>query len=202
MIVGFLVIGIFIENVILVRQNRKLKSPLVAQVHEGQRFVNLAGVALDGKVKAIGLPTAITPELVIFTFSPGCPFCQKTQPIWAELAKDLRQRGINVLWVSRDAVEPTRDYCKYLEIPLANVIAAPPSSTFNQLGLQAVPDTIVVGSGGVVKRVWSGSLDRDASRAVFSYFGISQVSVPWTGVGTGSREATSAKCCEVPAQKN
>lgn len=203
-LVACLVVGILVENVILMRQNHKLKSPdLAEQVRAGQRLQNLSAVSLDGRIQPIVLPTTASERLVIFTFSPTCPFCQRTQPIWAELSKGLRQRGIDVLWVSRDPAPMTKGYCEQTQIPLSSVLADPPNRSYVQLGLQAVPNTIVIGSGGVVEKVWSGALDGGASRAVFSYFGISQGSVVSNGRASG-KEFTSSKCCkvQVQAQKN
>ena len=196
------VVGLLIENVILVRQNRRLKSPeLTEQVRPGEHLVNLAAVGLDGRIQPIALPTTAAQRLVIFTFSPDCHFCQATQPIWTQLSKSLRQRGVAALWVSRDSVEVTREYCERLQIPLSNVMADPPSRSFVQLGLQAVPSTIVVGPGGLIEKVWSGALDRDSSQAVFSYFGISQASAHLTGAGPDFKQSASAKCCDVSAPK-
>lgn len=199
-VVAALVVGILIENAVLLRQNRTLKSPEIDEVHAGQRFVNLSGVALDGKVQSIALPVEASQHLVIFTFSPGCPFCQKSQPFWAELAKDLRQRGVKVLWVSRDPVAVTNEYCRRVQIPVSNVVADPPNSTFKQLGLQAVPDTIVVGPGGMVEKVWTGAVDSDKSATVFGYFGISYDSARSTGLATDVTDRGSAACCSVSSK--
>lgn len=164
------VIGILIENIILVRQNGLLKSGiLIERVSAGQHLKNLSGIALDGRIQPIKLPTMTSQRLVIFTFTSGCEFCGEVQPVWAELAKDLRQGGISVLWVSGDPVDATKDYCERALIPLSDVVADPPNRTWLQLGLRAVPTTIVVGSGGVVERVWSGVITTSSLSQIRDY---------------------------------
>lgn len=201
-LVALLVVGILVENVILMGQNRRLKSPdLADQVQVGQRLQNLSAVDLNGIIRPIALPAMASERMVIFTFSPECPFCQRTQPIWEELAKGLQQRGVNVLWVSRDGVDLTRVYCERTQIPLSQVLADPPNRSFAQLGLRGVPDTIVIGQGGVVQKVWSGALDGGGSRGVFSYFGISRSTMPSVGAASPEKSATGT-CCEVSAKNS
>lgn len=196
------VFGILVVNIILVRQNRRLKSPEFTQIRAGQHLMNLAAATLDGNIESIGLPTVASPRLVIFTFSPNCRFCQETQPVWAELSRDLRARGIDALWVSRDTVTATRAYSENIRMPLSNVVADPPNRTFVQLGLQAVPNTIVVGPGGLVEKVWSGALDRETAPAVFSYFGIHQDPARSAGASAQANQSGPSKCCAVSAQRS
>lgn len=77
-----------------------------------------------------------------------------------------------MLWVSRDPVTVTQQYCKEKDIPITETIADPPNRTYTQLGLQFVPRMIVVTSDGVVERVWSGLLDPSQWEGVFAYFGV------------------------------
>lgn len=162
-LVSSLVVGILVENVILVRQNGRLRSgEFIDRVSVGQRLMNLAGVTLDGKLQPISLPTSSSRGLVIFTFAPGCPYCRETQPAWAELSNSLREHGISTVWVSRDSVASTKEYCEDTHIPASDVLADPPHLTYVQLGLHAVPTTVWVGADGVVERVWPGNLTPSA----------------------------------------
>ena len=51
-----------------------------------------------------------------------------------KLANTLKRDGVRVLWVSRDPVGITRDYCLKHGIPMSDVLADPPYRTYLQLG--------------------------------------------------------------------
>jgi peroxiredoxin len=147
----------------------------------GTRLRSLAGLGLDGEFRTVLPPTA-GPGLLVITFSPGCPACRANQPGWAGLAREVEQRGWAVLWVSRDTVNITREYCLEEHIPLSAALADPPYRTYVQLGLKAVPKTVVVRSDGAVEKVWTGLLDSTGWREVFAYFGtVERGLVPATG---------------------
>jgi hypothetical protein len=63
--------------------------------------------------------------------------------------------------VSRDPVEYTKRYCEKNNIPISDVLADPPYSTYAQLRLVGVPFTVIVGPNGV-ERVWRGRLTPQA----------------------------------------
>ena len=158
-------LGVLAENIFLFRQNRHLSEALAPQITAGTQLQMLSGVALDGRLELMTLPPADS-KLLIITFSPGCPACQANQDGWMRLASTLEQKGVRVLWVSRDPIEITRDYCSKNGISLSDVLADPPYRTFAQLGLARVPNTVLVGPEGRVEKVWgrtsgSGGLERD-----------------------------------------
>src|SRR5258708_31914677 len=96
--------------------------------------------------------------------------CQANQDGWMRLASTLEQKGVRVLWVSRDRIEITRDYCAKHGIPLSDTLADPPYRTFAQLGLARVPNTLLVGADGRVEKVWAGRLDQAGWNTMFNYF--------------------------------
>jgi hypothetical protein len=90
------------------------------------------------------------------------------------VTQQLRNRGWRIAWISRDPVELTADYCRERQMPLTEVYADPPYRTYTQLSLKAVPNTVVVGTDGLVEKVWHGRIDQDAAQSVLAYFGISE----------------------------
>jgi hypothetical protein len=120
------------------------------------------------------------------------------------LASAIEQKGVRVLWVSRDPLEITRDYCVKHGIRLSDTLAEPPYRTFAQLGLARVPNTLLVGAEGRVEKVWAGRLDQTGWNTMFSYFGErqemssplrSQVGANQSGCGSELSQ-TSAKSCK------
>jgi peroxiredoxin len=196
-------LGVLAENIFLFRQNRGLSEALAPQITAGTQLQMLSGVALDGRLELMTLPPADS-KLLIITFSPGCPACQANQDGWMRLASKLEQKGVRVLWVSRDPIEIARDYCSKNGISLSDVLADPPYRTFAQLGLARVPNTLLVGAEGRVEKVWAGRLDQAGWNTMFTYFGErpemastlrSQVDANPTGCGSELSQ-TSAKNCK------
>jgi peroxiredoxin len=163
-------LGVLAENILLFLQNRHLSEALAPQITAGTQLQMLAGLSLDGRPVQVTLPGSGS-NLLVITFSPGCPACQANQDRWMELVSALEQKGVRVLWVSRDPIEITRDYCANHGIPLSDVLADPPYRTFAQLGLARVPNTLLVGAGGRVEKVWAGRLDHAGWDTMFTYFG-------------------------------
>ena len=196
-------LGVLAENIFLFQQNRRLNDALAPQISAGTQLQMLSGVALDGRQKRVALP-APGAKLLILTFSPGCPACQANQDGWMRLASAIEQKGVRVLWVSRDPLEITRDYCVKHGIRLSDTLAEPPYRTFAQLGLARVPNTLLVGAEGRVEKVWAGRLDQAGWNTMFTYFGErqeaasplqSQVGANPTGCGSELSQ-TSAKGCK------
>ena len=196
-------LGVLAENIFLFQQNRRLSEALAPQISAGTQLQMLAGIAFDGRLEPVVLPSADS-KLLIITFSPGCPACQANQDGWMRLASTLEQKGVRVLWVSRDPIEITRDYCLKHGIRLSDALADPPYRTFAQLGLARVPNTLLVGANGTVEKVWAGRLDQAGWNTMFAYFGErqetaspfrSQVGANPTGCGSELSQ-TSVKSCK------
>ncbi len=196
-------LGVLAENIFLFQQNRRLNEALAPQISEGTQLQMPSAVALDGRLEPVALPAAGS-KLLIITFSPGCPACQANQDGWMKMASALEQKGVRVLWISRDPIEITRDYCVKHGIRLSDTLADPPYRTFSQLGLARVPNTLLVGAEGRVEKVWAGRLDQAGWNTMFAYFGErqetastlrSQVGANPTGCGSELSE-TSVKSCK------
>jgi hypothetical protein len=161
----------------------------------------LSGLSLDGRGDPISLPLTDTKVLLI-TFSPRCPACQANQQGWMNLASILKAKGVRVLWISRDPIDLTRDYCLKHGIPLIDVVADPPYRTYLQLGLARVPNTVLV-SGSTVEKVWAGRMDSGGWNLIFAHFDERQEAAPATrstvgavitGCESGSATASVKDC--------
>lgn len=196
-------LGVLAANVLLLRQNRSLQETLAPQIAAGAHFQKLAGLSLDGRFQPVAMPSADS-KLLIITFSPGCPACQANQQEWMKLAGALEQKGVRMVWLSRDTVEITKEYCVKHGIRLSDTLADPPYRTYLQLGLARVPNTVLVNADGTVEKVWPGRLDQASWNSVFAYFDEREAVVAPTGVEVGARTTdcgsalpqTSAKSCK------
>lgn len=195
-------LGVLAENVFLFLQNRHLSEALAPQITAGTQLKMLSGVALNGHLEPVTLPSANS-KLLVITFSPSCPACQANQEGWMKLSGALQQEGIRVLWLSREPVEITRDYCMKHGISLSDTLADPPHRTYVQLGLARVPNTVLVGADGTVEKVWAGRLNQAGWNTIFGYFGEREEMAVPTRVQAGTRATdcgsdlsqTSGKSC-------
>jgi len=191
-------LGVLAENIFLFLQNRRLNEGLAPQITAGTQLQMLAGIGFDGRLEPVTLPSADS-RLLIITFSPGCPACQANQEGWMRLASTLERKGVQVLWVSRDPIEVTKNYCLRHGIPLAVTLADPPYRTFVQLGLARVPNTVLVGGNGMVEKVWAGRLDQAGWNTMFAYFGELEGIAP-ARVEVGARK-TDCKSALIPSAR-
>ena len=197
-------LGVLVENVSLLRQNRRLQEAVAPQIAAGTQLQMLSGLTLDGRVVPVGFP-ALGSKLLILTFSPGCPACRANQDRLMRLANTLAQTGdVRVLWVSRDPIDITREYCLKYGIPLSDAVADPPYRTYVQLGLTRVPNTLLIGAGGTVEKVWPGLLDQAGWNSMFAYFDADKARLPGAAIAVGAVTAdcesgsadASAKSCK------
>ncbi len=196
-------LGVLAANVLLLRQNRSLQDTLAPQIIAGAHLEKLAGLTLDGRFQPLGMPSADS-KLLIITFSPECPACQANQQRWMKLAVALEEKSIRVVWLSRDPVEITREYCAKQGIRLSDTLADPPYRTYLQLGLARVPNTVLVKADGTVEKVWPGRLDEAGWNSMFAYFDERKEAIAPPGVEVGARTTdcgfalpqTSAKSCK------
>ena len=194
-------LGVLAENIFLFLQNRRLNEALAPQITAGTQLQMLAGIGFDGRLEPVTLPSADS-RLLIITFSPGCPACQANQEGWMRLASTLEEKGVRVLWVSRDPIEVTKNYCLRHGIPLAVTLADPPYRTFVQLGLARVPNTVLVGGDGMVEKVWAGRLDQAGWNTMFAYFGELEVIASPARVEVGARKTDCASALSQASVKS
>ena len=178
-------LSVLAANIVLLHRYRKLEETVAPQIVSGAHIEILSGLGLDGHLQTLDLPSGNS-KLLIITFSPGCPACQANQERWQKLASALRQKGVRVIWFSRDPVDVTKDYCTRHGIDVSDVFADPPYRSYLQLGLSRVPNTLLVGTGGQVEHVWAGRLDAASWTSLFSLVGLQQLK-PFTEVEVGVR---------------
>ena len=167
-------VGLLIQNIILQREIRNLRSqPTFPALSTGQRIGSLAGLALDGTPRKIAL-SGQKCKLMVIAYSPSCLFCRNNHRGWVNTAGQARQNGWRVVWLSRDPVEVTQEYCNQQGIPAEDAIAEPTVRTYLKFGLVSVPTTIAIGADGVVEKVWSGELHADGWRELSAYFGMAR----------------------------
>ena len=165
-----LVIALIVENIILLRQNDRLKTelplPSALAVHKEEPLRDIGGVGFDGRFHTVEMPRSAGEHLLVFTFAPRCRECVLSKAFDTALSEQAKKLGWRTLWISRGNPEETRAFCNASAIPLEETLVNPPYATYVRLGLAAVPQLVAVGENGKIDEVWLGRLTTESAKAV------------------------------------
>jgi hypothetical protein len=168
-----LVVALIADNIILMRQNYRLKTelplPSALIVHREAPLRDIGGVGLDGRFHTVDMPRSAAEHLLVFTFAPQCPECVLSEPLDATLSAQAKKLGWRTLWISRGDPEETRAFCNASGIPLEETLVNPPYATYVRLGLAAVPQVVAVGENGKVDEVWLGRLTPESAKSAAQF---------------------------------
>jgi hypothetical protein len=172
-ILPLLVLALIAENIILLRQNHRLKTepplPSALIVHREEPLHDIGGVGFDGKFHTVEMPRSPADHLLVFTFAPRCPECVLSKSADMALSAQAKKLGWRTLWISRGNPEETRAFCDASGIPLEDTLVNPPYSTYLRLGLAAVPQLVAVGGNGKVDEVWLGRLTPESAKSATQF---------------------------------
>jgi peroxiredoxin len=172
-IVPLLVVALIAENIILIRQNHRLKTelplPSALAVHREEPLHDIGGVGFDGRFHTVEMPRSAAEHLLVFTFAPRCPECVKSKSSDADLSAQAKKLGWRTVWISRGNPEETRAFCDAGGIPLEETLVNPPYATYLRLGLAAVPQVVAVGENGKVDEVWLGRLTPESAKTAAQF---------------------------------
>src|SRR6201981_2101016 len=137
-----LVVALIVENIILIRQNNRLKTelplPSALAVHREEPLHDIGGVGFDGRFRTVEMPRSAAEHLLVFTFAPRCRECVLSKSFDAELSAQAKKLGWRTLWISRGKQEETRAFCDASGIPPEETLVNPPYATYLRLGLAGV----------------------------------------------------------------
>jgi hypothetical protein len=173
LVLPVLVIALIGANVLLIRQNQRLKTelplPSALAVHREEPLHDIGGVGFDGRFRNVELPRSASEHLLVFTFAPGCPECVLSKSFDIALSEQAKKLGWHTVWISRGNSEETRAYCNASGIPLDDTLVNPPYATYLKLGLAAVPQVVAVGANGKVDEVWLGRLNMESAKSATQF---------------------------------
>ena len=128
-------------------------------VQPGAAFPDLAKAGLEGS-----LPELKGKVVVVDLWATWCAPCKKALPMYAELHKEFAGKDVVIVAVSLD--EDRRAYEAFVKksaFPFT-VVRDPKGKLADELGVQEMPTSVVVGKDGKVASVHSGSMG-DKGRA-------------------------------------
>jgi len=173
LVLPLLVVGLIAGNIVLIRQNQRLKTelplPSALAVHREEPLHEIGGVGFDGRYHTIEMPRSAAEHLLIFTFAPRCPECVLSKSFDATLSKQAKKLGWRTVWISRGSPEETWAFCTANGVPLEETLVNAPYATYLRLGLAAVPQIVAVGENGKVDEVWLGRLTAESTESVAQF---------------------------------
>jgi peroxiredoxin len=172
-VLPLLVVALIAANIILLRQNHRLKTelplPSALAVHREEPLHDIGGVGFDGRFHTVEMPRSAAEHLLVFTFAPRCPECVKSKSSDADLSAQAKKLGWRTVWISRGNPEETRAFCDAGGIPLEETLVNPPYATYLRLGLAAVPQVVAIGENGKVDEVWLGRLTPESAKTAAQF---------------------------------
>jgi len=125
----------------------------IGAVTQGQGLVDLAGTDLEGRHARYAVDGGAIGSFVI-AMSVDCGFCDQNLAAWRRLSQKARHSGLQVVWVSRDRFAAVDRMAGLDE----SLIVDPTHSTFLQLKLSTVPQTLLVEKNGKVAIALAGTI--------------------------------------------
>ena len=93
---SLLVVALIAENLVLLRQNYRLKTelplPSALAVHREEPLRDIGGVGFDGRYHTVELPRSGSEHLLVFTFAPRCPECILSKSFDAALSEQAKKQ--------------------------------------------------------------------------------------------------------------
>jgi peroxiredoxin len=152
-----------IEVFILAEQNQQLKIEQAQGKGEnpdllkfGDAVPGLSTIRLDGGRETISYDDSSRLHL-LFIFNTTCPACEKNLLSWIEMSEQINPEKCEILAISLHDMTSTRKYVSQKSIKFkVNVFEN--EDFLKRYKLNAVPQTLLIERGGIVKGVWVGPL--------------------------------------------
>jgi hypothetical protein len=148
------------SNLVLLQRARKIQRVYDAlreftlQVKPGTHVPAIEGFDVGGRWASVGVEGQR--PLVVFVFSPRCAFSDRNWPNWTELLPAVEHTARTVFVDASRTADPA--YLGSHPTGKAIVIAKPDAKAVASYTLSMTPQTILVDSRGMVRKVWSGVL--------------------------------------------
>jgi peroxiredoxin len=169
-----IVIGIFVQNLILLRQNHQLRDQFTQganrEIKPGEAFTGFGGVNLQKDYVEWDFSASKKGTLLI-SFSTGCGACHDNIENWIRLQNHLNLQEWPMVWVSRDPLLMTKEFC-LKEGVRGQVLSEVSAKNYNMLALGTVPKTMIVDREGKVEKIWAGRLNEKAWAEIYDYFSL------------------------------
>jgi hypothetical protein len=157
----FFGMALLLVNVMLVRQNKKLKvlagrPDRALEIKPGTALPQLEG--FDGNGVRHSIDYGQDPrKTVLLVLSPRCYACEENMPNWVAIVNGLDRRSFRLAAVSLQS-EGFNEYASRHGINRVPVLTKIDPKYRVAYNLALTPQTILIDAGGKVEKVWTGLL--------------------------------------------
>ena len=159
------IVLLIIEVVLLMQQNRELKSAVRAMtsgsmepLRPGDSVQAVSFQTMDGRRGELSY-TDPRKKYLLFVLSTSCPHCERNLEPWGDLVAFDSNRRCNIVGLCVDEFQATLDYAGEKHLPFSLVSVAADTGFHRKYRISGVPETILVGGNGRVERTWLGELN-------------------------------------------
>lgn len=160
------------QIVFLTIQNRQLKRAITAMhsrtepesLQPGDQVPAFNSIDANGKEKLISYEDT---DCLLMITSTTCPWCEKTLPVWKDIADKVKGSSIHIVGVALDGKGHINEYINQNGINFEVVNFADPASQRIYKAF-ATPQTILIKRGGKVAKTWQGLLTEKQEKELTS----------------------------------
>jgi peroxiredoxin len=156
-----LVIAMGVEILLLVQENRELRSALTARrgpfkvLNPEEKVPSLVGIDQKGEEVKVEYPCA--EQTILFWFSAACPSCEHNVEFWKELYEEHGFKGFRFFGATSAGEGKTDDFVEKFQLEFP-VLTVSDYSLLDQYKVEVIPQTMLINEHGIVLKVWPGPL--------------------------------------------
>lgn len=156
-----LVVAMGVEILLLVKENRELRSALTARrgpftiLNPEEKVPPLLGIDQKGEEVKVEYPSA--EQTVLFWFSAACPSCEHNVEFWKELYQKHRSAGFRFFGATTAGEGKIEEFLKKFQLEFP-VLTVSDYSLLDQYKVEVIPQTMLIDGRGLVLKVWPGPL--------------------------------------------
>lgn len=174
-VTGFLILGLILVNLLLVKQNFAMRrlltaradavNPAAKSLKEGEVVTAIAGSDLNGRSYELNYSNSKDErKRLIFFFSPSCSYCVQQAPLWRDVLNKVDSRRVEVLGLlsnkeDKKAVFAHAEELGYFRTRTPMPLLFVSNESLARYKLLATPTTLLLSSAGNVEHVWVGKWD-------------------------------------------
>jgi peroxiredoxin len=152
-------------NIALIHQNRQLKAqlsqpPPALELTTGTQMPDLQGFDPEGKPVEV-LYGKDPRKVLVFVFSPTCPFCEQNWPKWEQVISALDHSAVRPVGVDVTSTSKAPFLSQHQLSGLPVFEKVEPHVMLNY-HFQLTPQTILLDPDGKVEKVWTGVMTDSA----------------------------------------
>jgi peroxiredoxin len=159
-----LIIAMGVEILLLVQENRKLRSALTARrgpfkvLNPEERVPPLLGTDLKGEEVRVEYPSS--KQTVLFWFSAACPSCEHNVEFWKEIYQKRGSPEFRFFGATTAGEGKTGELAQKFQFEFPILIVSD-YSLLDQYKVELIPQTMLIDENGVVRKVWPGPLSEN-----------------------------------------